>query len=250
MSFYLKNSESYVKIARAGLNSVEELLNITCSVDFSRCKNLMVSLASDLVSQGNCLADYNLENPLVTQAYNDFMAYGMVHQATCLTLQEVNEPSLSSSQTLSVTSSPQSNSSTSGPQYCYTNALFSSNNSADAFLYLLPFGTQYPTTGFGLSPSCSRCTQTIMSIFHSQTNNQNLTIISSYNSAASIISSTCGASFVNMTSILSVLDLQTSSTAVTSSACSISSDMNHFAKHKIPVYLLLLLSFVIFILPL
>lgn len=112
MSFYLKNSQSYVRVVRSGLGSVESLLDLSCSVNFDTCKDLMASLGTELIKNDNCLAYYKLENPLVTQAYNDFMAYDMVHQALCLTLADAGD----------YNNTAQVNSTAS--HYCYTKALF------------------------------------------------------------------------------------------------------------------------------
>lgn len=84
MSFFLKNSQSYVDVVRSGLVAVENVLNTSCSVDFGKCKTVMSELGHELISSANCATDYSLQNPLVIQAVNDFSAYNEVFQATCL----------------------------------------------------------------------------------------------------------------------------------------------------------------------
>lgn len=218
MSFYLKNSQSYVKTVRSGVEAVESLLAAACSVDYATCSSLMTSLGKQLLDSNNCLDDYSLENPLVTQAYNDFMNYGLIRNATCLTLQQVGQSAivsstkssssrsatkttlrsstLSSSTSTSTSSSTSTSTSTAVPRYCYTDALFNLNNSADAYLYLLPLGNGYPDVN-NVIPSCTKCTKQIMAIFHGQSSNQNLSISSTYDYAASVITTNCGSSFIN-----------------------------------------------------
>lgn len=86
MSFYLKNSQSYVDIVRNGLEAVEYVLNASCSVDYKKCSQVMSDISQGLISSSYCAHDYSLQNPLVIQAVNDFAAYGEVFQATCLRL--------------------------------------------------------------------------------------------------------------------------------------------------------------------
>lgn len=206
MSFFLRNSRSYITTVRAGFEQVEAILDLSCAASEQDCTNLMASYADQLVQENVCQADLQLENPLVTQAYSDFRAYNMVRQATCLTLGQVGD-------SYKYASDPSANAPKTS--YCYTKALYNYNDSADAFLYLLPFGTPYPSTGYDHAPSCSNCNNQVMSIFHSQTDNQNLSIVSSYDSAGSVLAQACGADFVNGSSILSPSNVQSPYSATT-----------------------------------
>lgn len=258
MSFFLKNSQSYVGIVRSGVEVVEYVLDVSCSVNNTECSQIMIELGENLISPKHCSEDYALQNPLVIQAYNDFLSYGQVYQATCLTIygdESTNfiieetttqaggslktQSSGESSKTVAlspanipITStilnsislnnekrnenyhynysentrilnsrSDNSSNSTQKARYCYTDALFSTIESVvdDAYLYLLPLGIRFPN---GSTPSCSKCTQELMAIFHSYTNNKQNVITHTYESASKILDSTCSAGFVN-TSILS-----------------------------------------------
>lgn len=84
MSFFLKNSQSYVDIVRRGLEAVERVLNASCAVDFEKCSQVMIEMQASLVSHEHCASDYSLHNPLVIQALDDFAAYGQIYKATCL----------------------------------------------------------------------------------------------------------------------------------------------------------------------
>lgn len=255
MSFFLKNSQSYVITVRSGLEQVEEVLAKSCSVNFSSCNSLMMSLGNQLLLDSNCRADYSLENPLVTQAYSDFLNFGLIYNATCLTLKEAGQsaniqPSptslltKSTSTNLSQTTSTSQDSSnpTFSPNYCYTDSLFDLSDSADAYLYLLPLGNRYPSVD-GIVPSCSKCTQQIMAIFHSQSGNNNLSISSTYTSAASIIVANCGNSFVNSTSI-SAGSGQDSAASTTASKSSASRNTYHVSSIQFLTLLLPLMFFI------
>lgn len=184
MSFLLKNSQSYFKVVQSGVQDVESVLDKACSADYGKCQMTMKNYASKILDQSVCKADYDLENPLVRQAYNNFLNYGIVRNTTCLRLADTGQKvTQSANQT-----------------YCYTDALFNLNSTSDAYLYLLPFGNNYPKTG-DFIPSCSACTKRIMSLFHDQTQNNQLLIRNTYTSASSLIAGSCGNDFVN-TSVL------------------------------------------------
>lgn len=240
MSFYLKNSQSYVKAVRSGMDAVETILNASCSVDYASCSSLMSQLGQQLIQQGNCHNDFQLENPLVTQAYTDFLHYDLIYDATCLTLQEVGETyhavsaSLGSTASLITTTSRRAasaTSSTSAPattstsgsssslspaHYCYTDALFNYTDSADAYLYLLPLGNFFPDADTVI-PSCSPCTNRIMSLYHEATAQGNLSMSALYTSASSVISQHCGAAFVNTSALTALADTAASASTSTSS---------------------------------
>ncbi|ANB12612.1 hypothetical protein AWJ20_871 [Sugiyamaella lignohabitans] len=182
MSFFLLNSKSYVTIVRQGISSVETVLNASCSVDYQQCSSLMSNYSNQLIQADNCLNDYNLENPLVTQAYNDFVAYDVIHDVMCLRrgLNHSNATQLDRD-----------------TKYCYSHGLFDADSSTgDAYLYLLPLGIPYPNM---TAPSCSRCTKRVMDIFWEFTGVVQNQISYTYNSAAGRIAhrSNCSANFIN-----------------------------------------------------
>lgn len=172
MSFFLENSKSYVTLVREGSSVLEYLLNASCSVDFDKCKNVMSDLQRNLLLESNCYNDYKLGNPSVTAAYNDFAAYSVVREATCLS----NTSSASNS-----------------THFCYSDALYNYNDSSDAYLYLLPLGDSFPNNSI---PSCSSCTSRLMSLYYAATGNSSSPISYTYDSAASIIDNYCSSSFV------------------------------------------------------
>lgn len=219
LSFLLKSSQSYVKTVRSGVEDVEAVLDKSCSVDYSKCQNVMKNYASKILDQSICKPDYDLENPLVRQAYNNFLNYGVVRNITCLSMEDVGENDPAANET-----------------YCYTDALYNLNSSADAYLYLLPFGNSYPQAE-NTNPSCSACTNRVMSLLHEQTQNKQLLIASTYTSASSLIAANCGSNFVNVSTL--------SSDQSTSSASSLSSSPS-FLLLTSPIQLLIWGLFTVF----
>lgn len=199
MSFYLQNSQSYAVQTRKGLKNTEKIIDRSCNVNFDKCRKIMHDLSNELMKK--CKEDYDLQNPLVTQAYRDFISYSMIHKATCLKVKN--------------NTVKYSNSTKNRPKYCYTKALFAKNASdnLDAYLYNLPYGQQYPGTsnvsssfklsnGSEMTASCSQCTHDVMHIFHANTANDKLPIVDTYVDAARRINKHCGGSdndFVNET---------------------------------------------------
>lgn len=105
MSFFLKNSQSYVNIVRKGLDAVEHVLNVSCAADIEHCTQIMADIGENLISPKHCSGDYSLQNPLVIQAYNDFFAYSQVYQATCLHIPSDETPYVGQNNSSPVSSS-------------------------------------------------------------------------------------------------------------------------------------------------
>lgn len=173
ISSFLCNSQSHINSVRSGFTDVEDLLDDSCAANETRRTDLMLLLGAQLIQSRTCFADYQLHNTLVTQAFNSFLAYDLVRDTTCLALPDVDESyKYFANSTAAVPKTK--------THYYYSKTLYIKNyeDSSYAFLYLLSFGSLYPTTSYSLSPFCSKCTNGIMAVFHSQTNNKNLTIIS------------------------------------------------------------------------
>lgn len=209
MSFYLENSQSYIALVRKdGIAGVQKVLSASCSSDIDHCQKLMMDYAGELLSDSNCGKDYNDSNPLVTEAYQDFIAYTMIREATCLplslnstTTKSKNKNTINDSTSIVTANSTtvSSNSTSSNltmATYCYTDALFNTLDVADAYLYLLPFGLSYPNSS---QPSCSTCTQKVLSFFHHYTGNASYQISYTYDDAAVLVNNKCGANYVNAT---------------------------------------------------
>ncbi|KAK9333235.1 hypothetical protein V1520DRAFT_303008 [Lipomyces starkeyi] len=167
-SFFLQNSESFFQIVKQGAFKLSSAMDMICAVNGTQCTTLMDNYAKQLVASSNCAADYQLENPLVRQAYNAFTSYSMLYSSGCLQ-------------------------STSG-SYCYVDSVTNSTNPGDSYLYYLPLGVSLPG---GTRPSCSSCSQNIMSIFLNYAGNASLAISQTYVPAAQQINVFCGPNFAS-----------------------------------------------------
>lgn len=81
--------------------------------------------------------------------------------------------------------------------YCYIEAA-SSSDPSDLYIYSLPFGIPLPNNTL---PSCSGCTSGVMALFASHVD-QTDGLKKTYNAAAKLVSSKCGASFVHTQSAI------------------------------------------------
>jgi hypothetical protein len=81
--------------------------------------------------------------------------------------------------------------------YCYVEAA-SHSDPSDLYVYSLPFGIPLPNDTL---PSCSGCTGGVMALFASHVD-QTDGLKKTYNAAAKLVSSKCGASFVHTQSAI------------------------------------------------
>lgn len=128
----------------------------------------MSSLAEEIQSNNNCGEDLQLQNPMVLQAYNGFLAYQPLYHAGCLTDTEGN--------------------------YCFANAVTNASAPTSSYIYYLPLGVQLPG---GTQPACNMCLQNTMSIFATAAGNSTQPLNGDYTSAAQMVDMTCGPTFVD-----------------------------------------------------
>jgi hypothetical protein len=129
----------------------------------------MDSLATRIRLPNTCGADYNLENPLVRQAYAGLVAYAPLLSASCLKADNGT--------------------------YCYVEAVLSPTATpADEYIYYLPLGLALPG---GSRPRCNTCTQRTMGVFATYAGNLTQPLSTDYSSAATLVDAGCGPNFVN-----------------------------------------------------
>ena len=131
----------------------------------------MNQAAQNLTSNSNCKTEFEKNQTQVLQAYRGLKAYNVLYSATCL--QDQNTSS-----------------------YCYANAVTNLTTPSDAYLYFMPFGIALPGSSI---PTCSRCTQNVMAIYHSASADRGQFVASKYPDAAQQINTLCGPNFVNIT---------------------------------------------------
>ncbi|KAI1622631.1 hypothetical protein EDD37DRAFT_611045 [Exophiala viscosa] len=166
VSLLLQNSNSFFRAERS-TTLLTQTLDSACNAPLAICSPLMANLASELIADANCGADYKLQNPLVSQAYAGLLAYEPLYRATCL------------------------QDSTSGA-YCFAEAVTNTTNDADAYPYYTALGLNMPA---GASPTCSQCLKDTMSIFAGYAQATNQPLASTYLGCAAQVDVACGSGF-------------------------------------------------------
>lgn len=146
----------------------------------------MSSLAQEIQQDAQCGADLEMENPVVTQAYNGFIAYPTLYHAGCLTDNDGN--------------------------YCFANAVTNSSAPSSSYIYYLPLGVQLPG---GAKPACNQCLQNTMAIFATTASNSSQPLSKDYTGAAEQVQMSCGPTFVEATVTMSAASTLTTTSSTT-----------------------------------
>lgn len=144
----------------------------------------MASWAQEIKRQDRCGPDLEMENPVVTQAYNGFVAYQPLYQAACLLDADGD--------------------------YCFANAATNASAPTSSYIYYLPLGVELPG---GSRPACTTCLQNTMAIFAEAAANSSQPVSEDYVGAAEQVQMTCGPTFVGAS-------VQTSAAAASSATVS------------------------------
>lgn len=164
-----KTSTQFFNIKKR-ITDLVRVLDTSCKADVTTCDDYFGKLATNMTSSticGNDLKDN--KNEEIQFAFHGLRAYRMLYSATCLI-----DPGSS--------------------QYCYAAATNNASVSSDVFLYNMAYGLQ-PTSN--PPPSCSWCTNSVMSIFHSAAAQRSQDVSKVYEVTAGQINTVCGATFVN-----------------------------------------------------
>lgn len=141
-------------------------LDTTCAAPVHQCSALMSYLAQEIQQADTCGADLSLGNPVVTQAYNGFIAYEPLYHAGCLTDVAGN--------------------------YCFATAVTNASAAANSYIYYLPLGVALPG---GTQPTCNSCLKKTMSIFAAYASNSSQPLNADFGSAADQLDIACGPHF-------------------------------------------------------
>lgn len=147
---------------------MNRLLDESCSADVGSCKTLMSGYVRTLKSQGGCGADFQAQNPNVMEAYQGFLAYESVYNATCLKSNETNG-------------------------YCFTDAITNASSPTSSYIYYLPLGIPLPS---GTMPACNECLETTMDNYAPGAGNGTLPLSTVYGSAVQQMNTACGPKFI------------------------------------------------------
>lgn len=167
VSLLLQNSMSFFQAAKSS-SLLDSTLDKACSATLAVCSPYMGKLADDLISQSNCQADYNQQNPLVVQAYDGLQAYESLYQATCLKNTTTHE-------------------------YCFVEAM-DTTNADDSYPYYTAVGLQLP---IGSKPTCSSCLKNTMAIFAGYAVQKDQPLSNTYLASATQINAECGSGFAS-----------------------------------------------------
>ncbi|CAJ2507031.1 Uu.00g082170.m01.CDS01 [Anthostomella pinea] len=183
VSLLIQSSQTFFE-AEKTLVGITQVLDAACKADIDFCTDFLGKLADELIADGNCATDYEMQNALVMQAYTGMKVYNTVYKATCLT-----DPDDSA--------------------YCFANAVTNLTTASNSYLYQMPFNMTLPTNA---APACNSCTNETMGIFQAATSDRNAGITYTYQGAAKQINSICGDGFVNET--LAAVTPQTAAASV------------------------------------
>ena len=152
--------------ASQSLPRLTQTLDAACNVNYKQCSSVMSNLAVEIQQDENCGADFQMGNPIVTQAYTGLLAYQPSYHAGCLTDSDGN--------------------------YCYANAVMNASAPSSSYVYYLPLGVSLPG---GTQPTCDQCLKNTLSIFASYATNSSQPLYTDYGTAAQTIDMTCGPQF-------------------------------------------------------
>lgn len=126
----------------------------------------MTSLAAQMLDEDNCGPDYEAGNSVVTDTYQQLMAYEPVYRATCLTNPTTND-------------------------YCFVDAVTNSTAPNDYNVYFIPIGNQL-TKG---KLTCNECLQSTMDIYAEWARVDGQALDTTYLPSAKIVNEYCGSGF-------------------------------------------------------
>ncbi|KAB8247808.1 hypothetical protein BDV35DRAFT_181979 [Aspergillus flavus] len=164
-----QTSEDNDNNSQPALSQSSHLLDLSCAADVDQCSSFMTDLASRITKSDACGKDYDLGNPVVTDAYTDMIIYEPMYRASCL-----KNPSTG--------------------DYCFVDAATNSSNPSDYDVYFIPYGSAITNAPY---PTCNKCVQASMDVFGEWAQKSGQPLAHSYLPSARSINSKCGVSFAN-----------------------------------------------------
>lgn len=168
ISMLLRDSSSFFQTLKSA-PATSHLLDLSCAADVDQCSSFMTDLASRITKSDACGKDYDLGNPVVTDAYTDMIIYEPMYRASCL-----KNPSTG--------------------DYCFVDAATNSSNPSDYDVYFIPYGSAITNAPY---PTCNKCVQASMDVFGEWAQKSGQPLAHSYLPSARSINSKCGVSFAN-----------------------------------------------------
>ncbi|KAK3494877.1 uncharacterized protein B0T23DRAFT_313379 [Neurospora hispaniola] len=180
ISLLMQGSQSFFQAQRS-LVSLTRVLDASCSPNANFCTSYLSSLASDLISDANCGAEFRAGHTVVRDAYVALIAYAPVRSATCLK---------------DTTTSSSSSSSEVVEGYCYANAVMNFTNPSSVYVYHLALNVSLPGSTV---PTCDGCLRETMQVYHAAAADRKQPVAGVYVQAAKMVNVVCGVGFANET---------------------------------------------------
>ncbi|EGZ71727.1 hypothetical protein NEUTE2DRAFT_89236 [Neurospora tetrasperma FGSC 2509] len=193
ISLLMQGSQSFFQAQRS-LVSLTRVLDASCSPNANFCTSYLSSLASDLISDANCGAEFRAGHTVVRDAYVAMIAYAPVRSATCLK----DTSSSSSSEVVE--------------GYCYANAVMNFTNPSSVYVYHLALNVSLPGSTV---PTCDGCLRETMQVYHAAAADRKQPVAGVYVQAAKMVNVVCGVGFANETLPEEIVSSSTSGGAVT-----------------------------------
>lgn len=114
----VQDSSSFFNIMKQGAFKTTVIMDRVCAVDFNRCAALMEGFSGQLQDQQYCKADYDAQNPVVTNMFTTLITYKPLYTAGCLRATDGD--------------------------YCFVDAVTNTDNPEDLYIYSLPLGNPLP----------------------------------------------------------------------------------------------------------
>lgn len=165
-----QSSTSFFQALKS-LSTLAPVLEASCAASRPTCSAIMSSYAQQLKTDGACGLDYRSSNPTVLEAYNGFLAYEPVYNATCMKASESTHA-----------------------DWCFADAALNASASTSSYIYYLPLGVALPTNA---APACTPCLARTMAAYVPWAGNGTQPLSATYGPAVKAVNAQCGTNFVN-----------------------------------------------------
>lgn len=184
-----QNSNSFFQ-AEKSIVSITQTLDAACAANAKTCQAVMADFGSRIKKNENCGQDFQRQNPIVLQAYNGFIAYAPMYQASCLR--------------------------SSTGSYCFADAITNVASPTDSYIYYVALGLGLPG---GSRLTCNKCLQDTIRVYSDASSNTTQPVSQRYVETAQVINLSCGPNYVNATipAVKSAASRMGSSTGILSS---------------------------------
>ncbi|KDQ13325.1 hypothetical protein BOTBODRAFT_33650 [Botryobasidium botryosum FD-172 SS1] len=176
-SLLLPTSSALFQV-EGNLTALTATVGGTCNTPIpeAQCVDIMDAYARQISQDSICGKDLGDKVPAAVQALNGFKSYKVMRDAACLINQRTGA-------------------------YCFIEAA-AAKIPSDLYFYNLPVGVPIPPY---VTPSCSPCVESLMSVYASYANNSSLALASTYPAAAVASENRCGTQYATIVDVNGML---------------------------------------------